>query len=191
MSERGLPGQESVAPRVIRSGEWAGLPGGADYYQARLGDILVERVVWSDRGEEGAAGVARFRRPGYAWFRFWLPEGRQVVEKYYDPQGTLLGTQIDVCMLPVEVAGGLQARDLLLDIWISAAGRVTVGNEQAFEQAVREGVLTDDEAGLAERHVRELTRQIAKGRFPPALVRNWQVDAQKLRDSLSGGAETE
>jgi predicted RNA-binding protein associated with RNAse of E/G family len=75
--------------------------------------------------------------------------------------------------------------DLLLDIWISPDGRVTVRNETAFEAAVADGSLSIDEASWAEEHVRRLTAAIAQRRFPPPLVRNWQVDLRRIQEALA------
>ncbi len=53
-------------------------------------------------------------------------------------------------------------------------------NEAAFEQAVRQETLAEAEARYAEKHFRALTAAIAKDRFPPPLVRNWQVDLRRI-----------
>jgi predicted RNA-binding protein associated with RNAse of E/G family len=77
------------------------------------------------------------------------------------------------------------ARDLLLNIWISPQGQVTVSNEAAFEAAVSSGQLTEEEARWAEEHVRRLTGAISQRRFPPAMVRNWQVDLRRIQEALA------
>ncbi len=156
---------------TIRSGEWQSLPGVADYLAGLIDDVLIERVVWGQVED--------------AWYRFWLWRDDQVVERYFDAQGQPLGTQVDVCM-PLQI-GERQwtARDLLLNIWISPQGQVTVGNEAAFDAAVRGGQISREEATWAEEHVRRLTGAISQRRFPPAMVRNWQVDLQRIREALA------
>jgi predicted RNA-binding protein associated with RNAse of E/G family len=72
-----------------------------------------------------------------------------------------------------------------LDIWISPQGQVTVGNETAFDAAVRGGQISPEEAIWAEEHVRRLTGAIAQRRFPPAMVRNWQVDLRRIQEALA------
>ena len=42
------------------------------------------------------------------------------------------------------------------------------------------GALSSEQADLAEAHLRELTAAIARGRFPPPLVRNWQLDLSRI-----------
>ena len=36
-----------------------------------------------------------------------------------------------------------------------------------------------------EEHVRRLTGAIAQRRFPPAMVRNWQVDLRRIQEALA------
>lgn len=146
------------------------------YLRERLGDMLVERVIWdqpvSETGWLGGATVC---------YRFWLLAHDHVVERYYTPEGRAVGIHIDVCS-PLRCDDeGCVADDYLLDIHITATGEVTIHNEDAFETAVGTGRLTREAGAQVERHLRELTAAIARGRFPPPIVRNWQVDARRLR----------
>ena len=170
---------------TIRSGEWQRLPGVADYLAGLIDDVLIERAIWRAPAD-GAAGNGRAPAgAGHIWYRFWLWRDDQVVERYFDAQGLALGTQVDLCM-PLQIdEREWTARDLLLDIWISPEGRVTMSNEAAFDAAVSSGQLTDEEARWAEEHVRRLTTAIAQRRFPPAMVRNWQVDLRRIQEALA------
>jgi predicted RNA-binding protein associated with RNAse of E/G family len=170
---------------LIRSGEWQTLPGVADYLAGLIDDLLIERAVWAAPPEPGMANGRAPAGPGHIWYRFWLWRDDQVVERYFDAQGQPLGTQVDLCM-PLQIGEReWTARDLLLDIWISPQGQVTVSNEAAFEAAVSGGQLTEEEASWAEEHVRRLTGAIAQRRFPPAMVRNWQVDLRRIEEALA------
>ncbi len=170
---------------LIRSGEWQALPGIADYLAGLIDDVLIERAVWSQAAGRQAAGGRVLAGPGHIWYRFWLWRDDQVVERYFDAGGQPLGTQVDLCM-PMQISEReWTARDLLLDIWISPQGQVTVSNEAAFDAAVSSGYLTVDEASWAEEHVRRLTAAIAQRRFPPAMVRNWQVDLRRIQEALA------
>lgn len=170
---------------TIRSGEWQTLPGVADYLAGLIDDVLIERAIWARSAEAAPNGGRALAGPGHIWYRFWLWRDDQVVERYFDAQGQALGTQVDLCM-PLQIGEReWTARDLLLDIWISPEGRVTVSNEAAFEAAVSSGQLTEEEASWAEEHVRRLTGAIAQRRFPPAMVRNWQVDLRRIQEALA------
>lgn len=169
---------------IIESGDWQGESGVADYFAGLVDDVLIERVIWGD----GCLPVERAGRQltgyGFIWYRFWVWRDDQLVERYYDRRGELLGTQIDVCA-PMEIQERhWRTRDLALDIWIAPDGRVTVANEAAFDAAVAAGEISEEEATWAEAHVRRLTAAIAQGRFPPAMVRNWQVDIRRIENLL-------
>ena len=168
---------------LIRSGEWQQWPEAGDYVVGLIDDILIERLIWGPHAAQRLLGRQVVAAPGYIWYRFWLWRDEQVVEKYFDTQGQLIGTQIDVCA-PLRAAHNeWSALDLLLDIWITPAGQVTVRGEAAFERAARDGALSAGEAEQAEQQVRRLTAAIAQGRFPPALVRNWQVDMRRIQEA--------
>jgi len=169
---------------TIVNGEWQDLPGVAHYLAGLIDDVLIERAIWGQPEGASTAGGRVQAAPGQIWYRFWLWRDDQVVERYFDGQGQPLGTQVDVCM-PLHVdEHRWTARDLLLNIWISPQGRVTVGNEAAFDAAVQSGQINAEEAAWAEEHVRRLTGAIAQRRFPPAMVRNWQVDLRRIQDTL-------
>ena len=164
----------------IKSGEFGDPAAVSDYRSEQLGDILVERIIWGEQPNPRGLAGDTVADSGYVWYRFWLPGEDQVVERYYDDQGRLIGTQIDVCTTLHLDERGWRAEDLILDIWISPDERVTVHNEDAFDRAVLLGELDSAQAARAERHVRQLTAAIARGRFPPPLVRNWQIDPNRI-----------
>lgn len=152
-----------------------------DYRLEMLGDVLVERVVWHELPAPRTLAGAVVACSGAIWFRFWLPRYDQVVERYFLPDGTSLGTMIDLCGPLTCGEQGCAADDHILDIWIDPEGRVTVHNEDEFDRAVVVGELTAEQAMAAEMHLRELTAAIARNRFPPPIVRNWQIDPTRFR----------
>jgi predicted RNA-binding protein associated with RNAse of E/G family len=153
-----------------------------DYRSEQLGDILIERIIWDELPVPRRLAGEIVAGRGFVWFRFWLPGEDQVVERYYDDQGRLIGTQIDVCTSLICDEHGWHAEDLILDIWISPDERVTIHNEDAFDRAVLLGELDSAQAARAERHVRQLTTAIARQRFPPPLVRNWRIDPNRITE---------
>jgi predicted RNA-binding protein associated with RNAse of E/G family len=169
----------------IRSGAFDDALAIRDYRFERLGDVYVERVIWGSLVSPLRRAGVVVAGPGYVWFRFWMLSYSQVVERYYSVSGQPLGTQIDVCMPPVCDDRGYLARDLHLDIWIAPEGHVTLYGESSFDQAVRQGQLSPEEAAYAEEHVRRLTTAIAQGRFPPPIVRRWQVDASRIQNIVA------
>ena len=172
-------------PRKIATGS-LGDPAFVEGYRLEpLGDMLVERIIWRELPAPRTLFGAMVADSGAIWFRFWLPRYGQVVERYFLPDGTALGAHIDVCG-PLECDDhGCAADDLILDIWIDPQGRVTVHNEDEFDRAVLVGELSAEQAQRAEAHLRELTAAIARNRFPPPLVRNWQIDPTRFRQADS------
>lgn len=152
-----------------------------DYRFELLGDVVVERAVWGELPAPRTLFGSVVADSGAIWFRFWLPQFDQVVERYYLPDGLSLGAHIDVCG-PLQCdEHGCAADDYILDIWIDPQGRVTVHNEDEFDRAVLLGELTSEQAQRAEAHLRELTAAIARNRFPPPIVRNWQIDPSRFK----------
>ena len=177
--------QTVVIPTEIRSGDFGDAVVVQDYRFERLGEVLVERVIWGALAAPQPRGDVAVAGPGYVWFRFWALSHNQVLERYYGEQGQLIGTQIDVCMPPIGEERGWRAKDLHLDIWVTPDGRVTLSGETRFDQAVQQGQLSLQEAVYAEEHVRRLTAGIALGRFPPPLVRRWQIDPSRIHSNVA------
>jgi predicted RNA-binding protein associated with RNAse of E/G family len=164
----------------IRSGSFGRRAAMRDYRAEWIGQVLVERVIWGQLPAPRLMAGNVIAHTNYVWFRFWLAEYDQVVERYYRPDGILIGTQIEVCMPLICDENGCRTTSLLLQIWIDPQGQVTVHNEDRFEDAIRQDRLAEDEIWYAENHLRHLTGTIARGKFPPPLVRNWQIDPQRI-----------
>jgi predicted RNA-binding protein associated with RNAse of E/G family len=172
---------------AIRSEEWAQVPGALDYTSVVLDEVLVERLVWQRGTDKLPLQLAGTRLPlgsGHIWFRFWFPAQGQLVEKYFDAQGQCLGMKIEICAA-LQIEGGVWTTpNLFLGVWIAPDGSVSVIKESAFEDAVAKERLSTAEAQEAEREIRRLTAGVARGRFPPPLVRNWQIDLEQVSKSV-------
>ena len=150
-----------------------------DYRVEQPSEMLVERVTWDSSmptqslggGMEGVTIAA----PHFVWFRFWLTDEDQVVEKYFDDVGSPIGMRVPICRQLEKNGGQLSTSHLLLTLWIGADERVTLLHEEAFDDAIAHEELTPVDIDLAERRVRTLTTSIAQKQFPPALVRNLEL----------------
>jgi predicted RNA-binding protein associated with RNAse of E/G family len=160
---------------VIASGDWQRASAMHDYRAEWFSDILVERATWSAGTAPQQIGALMTAAPDFIWCRFWGPEASYVVEKYFDAQGIALGIYVRVGMTLPHHGRGFSLVDLLLGIWLTGNGRVTVYNEAHFDQAVKRGEVTPVEAEHAEMVIRELTTAIAQKRFPVAFVRNFTL----------------
>lgn len=156
-------------------------PPGREYvYTARLigadASILVlDQVVTPssplliDGNEVLAAGYRA------VWFLF---QGAPYdVARVYRPGGEWTGYYVDV-LEPVHWTGADPPTlepivDLFLDLWVSPDSRYWVLDEDEFEAAARSGILTDDQACHAHDTLAACIGDIARGDFPPAVVRNF------------------
>ncbi len=158
------------------SGGWQNHREMTDYRAEWLSSLLVERANWRAESLPRAFGSAQIAGPGYVWFRFWLPEQDQVVEKYFDPSGRSVGMYVPVTE-ELERRGDLwRTVELVLALWIQPNGRVSVLREDDFDEAVAREILTPVAVERAERRIRELTTAIAQEQFPPPLVRNFELN---------------
>jgi len=168
------------ATRTIESGEWQIHPYLTDYRAEWPGDMLVERATWTANAPkqqihaQGPDPIT-IAGPGYIWFRFWLPEDGQVIERYFNVQGEAVGTYIPICALLEREGNTFRTVMLVLGLWIGADERVTVLHEEEFDAAVASGDITPVQAERAELRIRTLTTAVAQRQFPPGLVRNFTI----------------
>lgn len=157
---------------LLASGDWRQFSHMTDYRSEWLSGVLVERATWLPSAPLQKIGATIIASSGYIWFRFWVQEIEQVIEKYFDAGLKPVGTFAPICANWRRRDSRVIAASLFLSLWIDANGRVTVLNEKAFEDAVRAGDLTPVEVEHAEHRIRELTTGIIQKRFPPGLVKN-------------------
>ena len=160
---------------VLSSGDWQRNTLMRDYRAEWFSDMLVERAMWSADSLIQKLGHVIIAAPEFVWCRFWVPEGNRLIEKYYTPQGDAIGIFARIGMTLPHHGRGFSLADLLLGIWLTGNGLVTVYNEAHFDQAVKRGEVTPVEAEHAEMVIRELTTAIAQKRFPVAFVRNFTL----------------
>lgn len=164
---------------MIASGEWQRSPTMSDYRVEWISGMLVERATWKPEAAEIRIGRTVVAAPGHIWFRFWLQETEQVVEKYFNDARTAVG-------IYVPITAGWRRRDtrmlapsLYLGLWLDAGGRLTVFNERLFDDAAKAGDLTPLEVEQAEQRIRTLTAAINQKKFPPAVIKNLQLESGK------------
>ncbi len=157
-------------------GQWRAVEHMVDYRVERLSNMLVERATWDETAPTQVLCGAEVAGSGYIWFRFWILETEQIVQKYFDENGRMVGMFAPVCMPFATGGDGLRTNDLTLGLWIKADGHVMVLNEAEYDAAVQSGAITSDEAMEAEQRIREMTLATAKNAFPPAIIRNFELE---------------
>ncbi|MBI3959693.1 MAG: DUF402 domain-containing protein [Chloroflexi bacterium] len=165
-----------VVFQPLTSGGWQNHREMTDYRAEWLSSLLVERANWRANAFPRSFGSVQIAGPDFVWFRFWLPEEDQVVEKYFDPSGRSVGMYVPVTE-ELERRGDLwRTVELVLALWIQPNGRVSVLREDDFDEAVAQEILSPVAVERAERRIRELTTAIAQEQFPPPLVRNFELN---------------
>jgi len=157
------------------SGVWRKAPLMDDYRAEWLQEMLVERITWAADAPAVQLQRTTVAAPGHIWFRFWLPDQQQVVEKYFAANRQPLGFFVPLCAPLQRQGDSYAATSLLLALWLDMQGRVMMLDEDEFEAAVTSGRMTSDQAELAESNIRILTGGVAQGTFPPPLVRNFTL----------------
>jgi len=162
--------------KEIIPGQWRTVEYMIDYRAERLSNMLVERATWNEDALDQALSGTVVAAPGYIWFRFWVLETEQIVEKYFDDSGKVVGIYAPICKPFLAGENGLATADLLLGLWSTVDGHVMVLNEAEYEAGVLSGLISADEAKEAELRIREMTLATAKGQFPQAVIRNFELE---------------
>ncbi len=159
----------------FNSGDWRADAAMTDYRAEWFNALLVERAAWTADAPEVELMDTVIGGPGFVWFRFWLPDLDQLVEKYFTAAGDPIGFYLPVCRPLQRDDGAYRTSDLILAIWYNADKRVSVLREAEFDEAHRKQLLSTEEAERAEIRIRELTAAIFRDEFPPPLVRNFAI----------------
>ncbi len=165
--------------KSFTSGDWNNQSAMTDYRAEWFNSLLVERAAWTDQAPTLELLDTVIGAPGYVWFRFWLPDLDQMVEKYFDAEGSAIGLYLPVCRPLQRQDKAYRTSDLILAIWYNADKRVFVLREEEFDEVVRAQGLSSQEAERAEARIRELTAAIFREEFPPPLVRNFAIAMEK------------
>jgi predicted RNA-binding protein associated with RNAse of E/G family len=168
----------------IISGEWQANRLLTDYRSQLLDKMFVERATWTRSAPVKQIGDTVIAAPGYVWVRFWLLEGEEPVDKYFDSERRVVGFYVPLCS-PLQRKGAVfSASTLHLALWLLPDGRLTVMGEAAFEAASATGELTPVEVEHAEYRIRVLTLEINQKRYPPGIVRTFGLSGDMKSGAL-------
>lgn len=170
--------EQCPVARPIRSGEWRDHIQMTDYRSEWLSSLLIERVMWREDAESHFLDTTQIAGPHYIWFRFWLPDPCQVVEKYFSAESETVGIYMPVSDSIEQHGDRYTTTHLVLGLWLAPSGRLTVMGERCFEDAVHREQLAPTQADRAESRIRQLTAEIHRERLPPPLIRNFAIETQ-------------
>lgn len=107
------------------------------------------------------------------WFVFtdlWYDIG-----KIYNPDNEWTGYYCDIIMPVTRSETKFEIVDLFLDLWVSPEGSYSIQDEDEFEEAVKNGVISDDIAEKAMNTLDYLIEETTEGRFPPKVVKDHKI----------------
>lgn len=105
------------------------------------------------------------------WFVFtglWYDIG-----KIYNLDNEWTGYYCDIMMPVKRSADQFEIVDLFLDLWVSPDGSYEIQDEDEFETALEEGIITPELAKKARNALNDLIDEVTSGRFPLEFVKNF------------------
>lgn len=81
-------------------------------------------ATWASTTPVQRIGEQVIAQPGYVWFRFWLLETELMVEKYFDPNGQVVGFYAPISLPFQRRTDTLRLITLVLAIWLRPNDRV-------------------------------------------------------------------
>jgi len=116
--------------------------------------------------------------PGFEIVYFEFPGEWFSIGKIRNLQGEHTGYYCDIVMPPRLLDDGIELTDLFLDLWVSPDLRYKVLDRDEFEEAFKNGWITNELHEKAKRELQKLIRTVEDKEFPPRIVRDLE---RKLR----------
>ena len=102
------------------------------------------------------------------WFVFtdkWYDIG-----KIYNLNNEWTGYYCDIIMPMIRSSDTFEIVDLFLDLWVTPNGSYEIQDEDEFETAIQDGVITAELAKKARNALTDLIDEVTSGKFPPEFV---------------------
>lgn len=119
--------------------------------------------------------------PGAPVVWFTYPGLRHDIGRFHLADGTPTGIYANV-LTPVRMEGlEWETTDLCLDVWAGVDGRVEILDREEFDEARNRGWIDEPTATAALEEATALARAAREGRWPPAHVREWDLERARAR----------
>ncbi len=109
--------------------------------------------------------------------RFWLKEHDTVVDKHFAPNLEPVGWFMPVCMGLGTHDAQFQTCTRYLGMGVSQARNIVVTGEAQLQEALQQRVVSPEEADSCQAQLRTLRNEFMSRRFPPAIVRNFELES--------------
>lgn len=137
-------------------------------------DLIVQRFTFPNFSKEFLVDGEKVLDEGYTGIYFEFVDDWHDIIKVHDREGKFVGYYCDINTPIIRIPGGYSCTDLFLDLWVFPDMRHFVLDRDEFEEAVANGWLTDEEEQMAEETLAMLIDDVKAGRFPPAVVKDWE-----------------
>ena len=109
------------------------------------------------------------------WFTY--PDLWHDIGRFHRADGFFTGFYANILTPPVIQPNGIwHTTDLFLDIWVDAEGRLTVLDEDQFQEALDDGVVSTQEGERAMREVEWIRKRHREGAWPGPEVMQWTLE---------------
>ena len=124
-----------------------------------------------------AAAGSTILEPGSPAIWFTFPGAWHDIGLFHLADGTFTGMYANV-LTPVEFLDGRSwaTTDLCLDIWVPRRGTARLLDEVELADAEAGGLVETGMAARARQEAAKLLQELAAGRWPPSLVRDWPLE---------------
>ena len=137
------------------------------------GDLIVTRFTFTDFTKPLIVGGGVVVDEGYRALMFEFFDPPLEIIKVYDHENAFTGYFCNVNTRPHRIEGGYEIVDLYLDIFVLPDLTYEILDEDEFEEAVREGWISEEQAAFAKSTLAKVIDDVEAGNFPPVVVREF------------------
>ncbi len=158
---------DAIGRTVLTQSEWKGQAETIEYQCVDTRRMLMEKARYAN-ASLGLSGVR---------VRFWLKEYDRIVDKYFAPDLEPVGWFMPVCLGFGTRETQYQTRTGYLGMGVSQTRNIVVTGEARLKDALAQEMVTAEEADMCQTHLRSLRIECMSRRFPPAIVRNFELES--------------
>jgi predicted RNA-binding protein associated with RNAse of E/G family len=137
--------------------------------------VTLARAVPFDPPIRIGGRIALEKGSDAVWFTF--PGHWHDIGRFHRVDGTFTGLYSNILTPPRILEGGIwETTDLFLDVWVDAEGKLSILDEDQFQTALRQGLVTPQEAERALEEVEAIREGYERGSWPPAIVGEWTLE---------------
>ncbi|MBL0387154.1 DUF402 domain-containing protein [Tumebacillus sp. ITR2] len=139
----------------------------ADGFRGRVSLLHMDRVAEPFIWKYNCGSPLKLMASGYQWMDHLPFDGHYVLNTVFNEDGQIVQWYIDIMKQHGLTDDGVPwYDDLYLDLVVLPTGEVFLLDEDELDEALRDGVITQEDYDLAWRETRRLQAEIAAGTFP-------------------------